>query len=359
MPSRLVVDGTMRRLATNESSPSAPPGALSNAESFFRYVISRTGFSASESALASLMHDYLAVHPSSADESGQAPLGLSETELAALTEVLKRLPCSHTFCKRCTCRWMEWHTTCPLCRTDCRFPNGVSATYSPRSRALRPVSAQPPSERRLGADDTIYSREPLASPTVDSTAPVPPSTPVHSTEQRRPQPPGPTHPPRTERMPSSCRNPASSGPPAAEGPTTLFLVLHTARSRIHINPHLGHLQHAQASTTIVRQGKPQGAVQEDDLLRHTHKGTRRHGNTRKGSLTADHRLRALTRAGLFAQQQRLRDTLKAEVQSQIASHLERQCARTHPASLGVSHRSSTAMPHTAHMSPLLSQTIRR
>eukprot|EP00658_Telonema_sp_P-2_P085441 TRINITY_DN973_c0_g1_i1.p2 TRINITY_DN973_c0_g1~~TRINITY_DN973_c0_g1_i1.p2 ORF type:complete len:115 (+),score=26.84 TRINITY_DN973_c0_g1_i1:466-810(+) len=34
-------------------------------------------------------------------------------------ELLVRLPCDHIFHTACILKWMEAHTTCPLCRFDC------------------------------------------------------------------------------------------------------------------------------------------------------------------------------------------------------------------------------------------------
>eukprot|EP00656_Telonema_subtile_P058050 TRINITY_DN9704_c0_g1_i3.p1 TRINITY_DN9704_c0_g1~~TRINITY_DN9704_c0_g1_i3.p1 ORF type:complete len:127 (+),score=27.71 TRINITY_DN9704_c0_g1_i3:128-508(+) len=34
-------------------------------------------------------------------------------------ELLVRLPCEHMFHTGCVLKWMEAHTTCPLCRFDC------------------------------------------------------------------------------------------------------------------------------------------------------------------------------------------------------------------------------------------------
>lgn len=87
MPSRLVIDGTMRRLTTSAHEADALPRSLSNAETFFRYVMSRAGLSENDAVVASLMEDYLAISPSPVNEAGHTTHGLSEAELAGLKEI--------------------------------------------------------------------------------------------------------------------------------------------------------------------------------------------------------------------------------------------------------------------------------
>ena len=65
------------------------------------------------------------------------------------------LPCSHAFCEDCTVRWMATHTTCPMCRLDCRFVNGF-APFKPRRQRAVPTG----------------QIAPLAAPTTPSAAPA-------------------------------------------------------------------------------------------------------------------------------------------------------------------------------------------
>ena len=65
------------------------------------------------------------------------------------------LPCSHAFCEDCTVRWMATHTTCPMCRLDCRFVNGF-APFKPRRQRAVPTG----------------QIAPLAAPTTSSAAPA-------------------------------------------------------------------------------------------------------------------------------------------------------------------------------------------
>ena len=85
--------------------------------------------------------------PEQLSEAEKSP-GLSNAELAALKEReysaaagqsglptdcpicltgftdgqrLKLLPCEHAFCSKCTSRWFDNHTTCPMCRLDCKL----------------------------------------------------------------------------------------------------------------------------------------------------------------------------------------------------------------------------------------------
>ena len=89
MRSRLVVDGTLRRVtATSHEGTSNPGIGLGNAESFFRYVVQRLQTQSGDAAVDQLMQDYLAVHPTaSEDESRPAP-GLSESEFADLDDTI-------------------------------------------------------------------------------------------------------------------------------------------------------------------------------------------------------------------------------------------------------------------------------
>ena len=88
--------------------------------------------------MEALLADYVQVLGRSPDEVAPPPPGLSASELAALRErtatssgdscpvclspfrakktSVVELPCRHVFCAKCTTKWMESHTTCPLCR---------------------------------------------------------------------------------------------------------------------------------------------------------------------------------------------------------------------------------------------------
>ena len=149
---------------------------MAAAAEFFEFVASRAGIS-SRSA-AALLTDYssmLGQDAASAEEQ-QKSAGLSIAELAALKDKpfdsaaaaaglpsdcpvcltgfsegqkIKLLPCSHAFCAPCTNRWFHSHTTCPMCRLDCRFVNGFAPYVAPerRSRARMEssaVAAMPP-----------------------------------------------------------------------------------------------------------------------------------------------------------------------------------------------------------------------
>jgi len=48
-----------------------------------------------------------------------------------------RLSCSHTFCSACVERWLETHSTCPLCRSEVR-PPGASAAPAAAAVAVMP-----------------------------------------------------------------------------------------------------------------------------------------------------------------------------------------------------------------------------
>ena len=151
-----------------------------------RYGCRRGNFSSSSHrergissrSAAALLTDYssmLGQDAASAEEQ-QKSAGLSIAELAALKDKpfdsaaaaaglpsdcpvcltgfsegqkIKLLPCSHAFCAPCTNRWFHSHTTCPMCRLDCRFVNGFAPYVAPerRSRARMEssaVAAMPP-----------------------------------------------------------------------------------------------------------------------------------------------------------------------------------------------------------------------
>lgn len=180
---RLVVDGTMRRVAGTASNRGGSPASLDSAASFFRFVAIRAGLPLATTAEA-LISDYIDAHGSEAEEHNG---GLSVHEMRALATVelgaaalppertecpvcfsafdkgerIKLLPCSHAFCEACCGKWMAHNTTCPMCRLDCRFVNGtpLAARRSPAAtahytctlptklcllccRRLRPVSSQ-------------------------------------------------------------------------------------------------------------------------------------------------------------------------------------------------------------------------
>ena len=148
MSSRLVVDGTMRRVGVSpRGEGEGGLVSLHNAEAFFRFVAARSPGGAAN--VEALLADYVQVLGRSPDEVAPPPPGLSASELAALRECtatssgdscpvclspfrakktsVVELPCRHVFCAKCTTKWMESHTTCPLCRLDCRFVDVTGA----------------------------------------------------------------------------------------------------------------------------------------------------------------------------------------------------------------------------------------
>ena len=151
--------------------------SLHNAEAFFRFVAARSPGGAAN--VEALLADYVQVLGRSPDEVAPPPPGLSASELAALRErtatssgdscpvclspfrakktSVVELPCRHVFCAKCTTKWMESHTTCPLCRLDCRF---VDVTGAGR-----------------GGKQALDSAAWLPSPTRPTASPVPSSPP--------------------------------------------------------------------------------------------------------------------------------------------------------------------------------------
>eukprot|EP00965_Chrysotila_dentata_P213892 6187902-Pleurochrysis_carterae.AAC.1 len=140
---RLVYDGTMRRISNADSGLSS----ASDAEAFFRYVALRSGLSDLDNGVTSLLQSYMGVlgylqGPAMTHANGteRKQHGLMPDEYLALQEerftcddeaeagvttslvvsdcavcltpfsrgqLLKRLPCEHVFCERCTRRWLE------------------------------------------------------------------------------------------------------------------------------------------------------------------------------------------------------------------------------------------------------------
>ncbi len=89
------------------------------------------------------------------------------------------LPCAHGFCGKCTRRWMANHTTCPLCRLDCRHaadgglvgrgrlelpPASEGGRRTPQA-PLAPVSARAPPPLP-GSSSPIRSATPPQQPPV-------------------------------------------------------------------------------------------------------------------------------------------------------------------------------------------------
>ena len=162
MATRLVVDGTMRRVTGSERPSFGYASGVDSAAEFFRFVAMRAGLPL-ESTADVLIADYAMVLGASDGLAEESTGGLDKKELAALTTIesggvvpdgcsdcpvcfssfaempARLLPCSHAFCEDCTTRWMASHTTCPMCRLDCRFVNGF-APFKPRRRRALPSS---------------------------------------------------------------------------------------------------------------------------------------------------------------------------------------------------------------------------
>ena len=166
--SRLVVDGTMRRV-TGDAGRLAGGNhtSLHSAATFFRFVAERAGLPA---AADDLIHEYvhmLGGDSADLDDSVHLPTsGLTSQEYESLSTVcvggttsadfggecvvcfsafsdgqpVKVLPCQHAFCEACTSRWMESNTTCPMCRCDCKFVNGFKP-FKPKRRSAAPPAA--------------------------------------------------------------------------------------------------------------------------------------------------------------------------------------------------------------------------
>jgi len=185
---RLVVDGTMRRVTAGETTRPSFTNAsgVDSAAEFFRFVARRAGLPLDRTAEV-LIADYAMVLGAGEGNSDESSKGLEAQELAALTHVeaggpslpddavdcpvcfssfadtaARLLPCSHAFCEDCTTRWMESHTTCPMCRLDCRFVNGF-APFKPRRRRRAPAAA-PEQGRSVTLPENVTSDAAHAHP---------------------------------------------------------------------------------------------------------------------------------------------------------------------------------------------------
>jgi hypothetical protein len=211
MSTRLVVDGTLRRVHTTGGRPSATD--LDSAASFFAFVANRAGLQ-NTAAATSLLSDYAQVlgHDTSALTEDHENQGLDIAELAALKETtypaesvkmsecpvcltafkdgqrIKQLPCEHAFCATCTNRWFHSHPTCPLCRHDCRFANG----FTPQHRATRQQSTSPTSTMAMAMAVAEEAENALESPsrqqTSSSTTTAAVTPPPPPPQQQQPQP---------------------------------------------------------------------------------------------------------------------------------------------------------------------------
>jgi len=192
MPGRLVHDGTIRRVG---ESPLDDGGAAAEAAaSFFRFVASQLSGNVDSDALLNEYMHITGVGPPDAKPSGK---GLSAAEYAALQQTkyttkgptecpvcltsfrlgdaCKLLPCQHLFCERCTKRWMDSNTTCPLCRRDCRFADVLALNEQRRRARAMPASLEP------------LAPLPLPPPTPPPAAsPVPPSPRARQAPRARP-----------------------------------------------------------------------------------------------------------------------------------------------------------------------------
>jgi len=241
---RLVVDGTLRRVAGGPDSRAAQAASIDDAAAFFRFVAERAGLPARATA-DSLLEDYTLMLGAETAEQSEASPGLNRTELSALETVTvadgtecpvcftafstgRLLPCSHAFCEACTARWMDSNTTCPMCRLDCRFVNGF-APFKPKRRTPL-VRLAPSATEHDGATTTTTaitisgtSSTTPALPTLSAAAaPSPPlTTPTEPTIASPPQPASPQpcrgiNAPRQggARLPNSARIPGSSRSPS-------------------------------------------------------------------------------------------------------------------------------------------------
>ena len=183
MPGRLVHDGTLRRVG---ESPLGDDGAAAAAAaSFFRFVASQMRGTVDSDALLTEYMNITGAGPPDAKPSGK---GLSTAEYAALQktkytaegrptdcpvcltsfrlgDACKLLPCQHMFCEKCTKRWMDSNTTCPMCRRDCRFADMLALNEQRRRARAMPTSLVPLAP---------LPRPPPTPPTAAS-PPVPPS----------------------------------------------------------------------------------------------------------------------------------------------------------------------------------------
>jgi len=247
MAARLVVDGTMRRIGDPGARSVSTLSGVESAAEFFRFVALRAGLPLERTADV-LIADYAMVLGFEGLMHDEELNGLDAKELAALTRVecgkglpvdhidcpvcfatlaevpATILPCSHAFCEDCTVRWMATHTTCPMCRLDCRFVNGF-APFKPRRQRAVPTGQIAPL-----AAPTTSSAAPasgLAAPLVPGVGAAPVLADVASPEpttvlelappQLSPEPQWPTMPGTTSTVASprrGSRRPVAS-PPAA------------------------------------------------------------------------------------------------------------------------------------------------
>ena len=184
MPGRLVHDGTMRRVG---ESPLGDDGATAAAAaSFFRFVASQMRGTVDTEAL---LNEYMNITGAGPPDDKPSGKGLSTAEYAALQktkyatigrptdcpvcltsfrlgDMCKLLPCQHMFCEKCTKRWMDSNTTCPMCRRDCRFADMLALNEQRRRARAVPTSLVPLARPPL-------PRPPPTPPPAES--PVPPS----------------------------------------------------------------------------------------------------------------------------------------------------------------------------------------
>ena len=161
MPGRLVHDGTLRRVG--EAPPGDDGAAAAAAASFFRFVASQMRGTVDSDAL---LNDYMNITGAGPPDDKPSGKGLSAAEYAALQktkyttmgrpadcpvcltsfrlgDACKLLPCQHLFCEKCTKRWMDSNTTCPMCRRDCRFADMLALNEQRRRARAMPTSLVP------------------------------------------------------------------------------------------------------------------------------------------------------------------------------------------------------------------------
>lgn len=218
---RLVHDGTIRRVSGGGLSPrdGSFPNNAATAEAFFRFVASRMSSAVDSEGLLSDYRSIIGADPD-ADDSA-ASKGLSPAEYAALKKVagsgatgecavcmtafqagaeVRQLPCNHHFCEKCTKRWMDQHTTCPMCRRDCRFADLKAIAEQRRVASVQqelwsppepPMPRQPAAPRPSAAASTAASPRPRptgvqrGSPATTRSAAPPVATAASLTSPRR------------------------------------------------------------------------------------------------------------------------------------------------------------------------------
>ena len=250
---RLVHDGTIRRVSGGLSPrDGSVPNNAATAEAFFLFVASRMSSSVDSSGLLSDYRSIIGVDP---DDSA-ASKGLSAAEYAALKKVAgdgatgecavcmiafqpgaesRQLPCHHIFCETCTKRWMDQHTTCPMCRRDCRFVDLKALAEQGRLQRVQrqlwsppepsaprtPTAPRPPAVVSTGASPRsrpagVQRASPATSRAATSRA-VPPtvaSSSLHSPRRRRQQHSHAAEQASASRVPSLTQ----SAPPPARRP---------------------------------------------------------------------------------------------------------------------------------------------